>query len=112
MLTYDIWESVDGPGQFAELYDQASNKWSSVSPSDRTARGVIPPSSSAALGYELGPLMLVRGHGIEGRVFAIGATGHTALYSPSRKFWAPGPDIVGTLGGVTRCSAPPTHRRR
>ena len=96
-----IFESVDRPGQFAELYDQASNKWISVSPSDRTARGVIPPLSSAALGYELGPLMLVRGQGIEGRVFAIGTNGHTALYSPSRKLWAPGPDIVGTLGGVS-----------
>lgn len=100
VLTYDIFESVNRPGQFAELYDQASNKWISVSPSDRTARGVIPPLSSAALGYELGPLMLVRGHGIDGRVFAIGTNGHTALYSPSRKLWAPGPDIIGTVGGV------------
>lgn len=101
VLTYDIWESVDRPGQFAEVYDQASNKWISASPSDRTARGVIPPLSSVALGYELGPLMLVRGHGIDGRVFAIGTNGHTALYSPSRKLWSPGPDIVGTVGGVS-----------
>ncbi|HEU4373242.1 MAG TPA: kelch repeat-containing protein [Telluria sp.] len=100
VLTYDLWESVDRSGQFAEFYDQASNKWTGVSPSDRTARGVIPPLSSAALGYELGPLLLVRGHGIDGRVFAVGATGHTALYSPSRKLWAAGPDIVGTVGGV------------
>jgi hypothetical protein len=99
VLTYDIFESVNRGGQFAEFYDQASNKWTSASPSDRTARGVIPPLSSAALGYELGPLMLVRGHGIDGRVLAIGATGHTGLYSPSRKLWSPGPDIVGTVGG-------------
>jgi hypothetical protein len=101
VLTYDLFESVNRPGQFAEYYDQASNKWNSVSPSDRTARGVIPPLSSAALGYELGPLMLVRGHGIDGRVFAIGATGHTGLYSPSRKLWSAGPDIVGSVGGVS-----------
>lgn len=101
VLTYDIFESVDRPGQFAEVYDQSANRWLSVSPSDRSARGVIPPLSSAALGYELGPLMLVRGHGIDGRVLAIGATGHTGLYSPSRKLWSAGPDIVGTVGGVS-----------
>jgi hypothetical protein len=99
VLTYDIFESVDRSGQFAELYDQKTNSWKSVSPSDRTARGSIPPLSSVALGYELGPLVNVRGHGPEGRVFAIGATGHTALYSPSRNRWAAGPDIMGSVGG-------------
>jgi hypothetical protein len=37
---------------------------------------------------------------VEGRIFSIGATGHTALYSPSTNVWAAGPDITGVLGGI------------
>lgn len=99
VMTYDIFESVDHSGQYAELYDPATNTWTSVSPSDSSARGSIPKLSSVPLGYELGPLVRVRGHGVEGRIFAIGATGHTALYSPSTNTWAAGPDITGVLGG-------------
>ncbi len=100
VMTYDIFESVDHPGQYAELYDPATNTWASASPSDGSAHGTIPQLSSVALNYELGALVRVRGHGVEGRIFAIGATGHTALYSPSTKSWTPGPDITGTFGGV------------
>jgi hypothetical protein len=99
VITYDIFESVDRSGQYAELYDQASNSWTSISPSARTARGAIPQLSSAALGYELGPLVRVRAPGVEGRIFTIGATGHTALYSPSTNTWMAGPDVIGVLGG-------------
>ena len=96
VLTYDIFESVDQSGQYAELYDPATNTWTSISPSDGSAGGSIPKLS---FGSELGPLLRVRGNGKEGRIFAIGATGHTALYSPSTNTWVPGPDITGMLGG-------------
>jgi hypothetical protein len=99
VMTYDIFESVDQSGQYAELYDPATKTWTSISPSDGSAGGSIPKLSSVALGYELGPLLRVRGNGVEGRIFAVGTTGHTALYSPSTNTWAPGPDITGMLGG-------------
>lgn len=99
VLTYDIFESVDHSGQFAEVYDPVANAWQSVSPSDSTAGGSIPPLSSVALGYELGPLLNVPANGANSQVFAIGATGHTALYSPKTNTWTPGPDIMGVLGG-------------
>jgi len=57
--------------------------------------------SSAPLGYEIGPFLKVRGHGVRGQIFGIGATGHTALYSPSINTWTPGPDVRGTLGATT-----------
>lgn len=95
VLTYDIFKSVATGGSYAERYDPASNTWSSISPSDGTAQGVIPLLSSPAVGYELGPL--VRLH--DDRIFIVGATGHTALYTPSTNTWAAGPDVMGTLGG-------------
>lgn len=99
VLTYDIFQSVDHAGQYAETYDPTTNTWSSVSPSDSSALGSIPALSSVALGYELGPALIVRGNGANGRAFVVGATGHTALYSPATNTWAPGPDVMGTLGG-------------
>jgi Kelch motif len=99
VMTYDIFESVDQSGQYAELYDPATKTWTSISPSDGSAAGSIPELSSVAVGYELGPLLRLPGNGEEGRIFAIGATGHTALYSPSSNTWAHGPDITGVLGG-------------
>ncbi len=47
------------------------------------------------MGFELGPLLRLQ----DGRIFVIGATGHTALYDPSTNNWAAGPDIIGTLNG-------------
>jgi len=95
VLTYDLFQSVATSGSYAERYDHATNTWSSISPSDGTAFGFIPQLSSAAIGFELGPLVRL----CDGRIFAIGATGHTALYTPSTNTWAAGPDIIGTLGG-------------
>lgn len=95
VVTYDIFESIATRGSYAERYDPASNTWSSISPSDGTALGFIPQLSSPAVGYELGPL--VRLH--DDRIFVVGATGHTALYTPSTNTWAAGPDVMGTLGG-------------
>jgi Kelch motif len=95
VLTYDIFFSVTNNGSYAEIYDPGSNSWSSISPSDGTANGFIPQLSSANVNFELGPLIRLRG----GRVFVIGATGHTALYTPSTNTWAAGPDILGTFMG-------------
>jgi hypothetical protein len=36
----------------------------------------------------------------------MGATGHTALYTPSTNTWAAGPDIMGTLSGNPALFAP------
>jgi hypothetical protein len=49
------------------------------------------------MGYELGPLLRLQ----DGRIFVIGATGHTALYTPSTNTWVGGPDIVGSLSGYS-----------
>jgi hypothetical protein len=97
VLTYDIFQSVATSGSYAEQYDPATNTWSSLSPSDGTASGFIPQLSSAALGAELGPLLRLQ----DGRIFAIGATGHTALYTPSTNTWVAGPDIIGSLSGTS-----------
>jgi hypothetical protein len=98
VLTYDLFRSVATVGSYAETYDPTTGNWSSVSPSDGSAAGVIPQLSSQALGSELGPLIRLQ----DGRILAIGATQHTALYNPSTTplpTWEAGPDIVGTLNG-------------
>ena len=96
VVTYDLFQSIATNGSYAERYDPATNTWSSISPSDGTASGFIPQLSSRALGSELGPLVRL----CDGRIFVIGATGHTALYTPSRNSWAAGPDVIGTLAGA------------
>jgi len=93
VLTYDLFQSIRTGGAYAEHYHPTTNTWSSLSPSDGTAAGTIPQLSSSALGAELGPLLRLQ----DGRVFAIGATGHTALYDPAANAWSAGPDAIGTL---------------
>jgi hypothetical protein len=95
VLTYDLFRSVATGGGYAERYIPSANAWVSISPSDGTASGFIPLLSNTHVGFELGPL--VRLH--DGRIFVIGATGHTALYSPQANTWTAGPDIVDTLNG-------------
>lgn len=100
VLTYDLFESVDHSGQYAELFDPSTKTWSSISPSDGSAGGAIPALSSVATGYEVGPFLKVRGHDNQGQIFGIGATGHTALYAPTTKTWTAGPDVMGTIGAT------------
>jgi uncharacterized protein (TIGR03437 family) len=95
VLTYDIFESESQGRGYAERYDPVANTWTSISPSDGTANGVLPVLSSTAVGNELGPMLRL----YDNRVFVIGANGHTALYTPATNTWAAGPDIMGTLGG-------------
>ena len=95
VLNYDLFKSIATSGSYAERYIPATNTWVGISPSDGTASGFIPQLSSPQVGFELGAI--VRLH--DGRIFVLGATGHTALYTPSTNTWAGGPDIVGTLNG-------------
>jgi hypothetical protein len=95
VLTYDLFQSINTNGAYAEIFNSANNTWSSVSPSDGTATGTIPQLSSSAIGFELGPALRLH----DGRVFIIGATGHTALYNVSANNWSAGPDVIGNLNG-------------
>jgi len=97
ILTYDIFQSVGTGGGYAELFNPATNTWSSISPSDGHAPGTLPLLSSSAVGYEQGAAVRL----CDGRIFVIGAgagsplTAHTALYTASTNTWAAGPDIPG-----------------
>jgi hypothetical protein len=95
ILTYDIGQSTSTGESYAEVYDPSRNEWSSISPADGSAHGTFPLLSSSATGYELGPSLRL----LDGRSFLVGATGHTALYTPSTNTWAAGPDIMGSLHG-------------
>jgi len=95
ILTYDIGQSSRTGSSYAEVYDPVANSWSGISPADGTAKGAFPLLSSEAAGYEIGPSLRL----LDGRSFLIGATGHTALYTPATNTWAAGPDIMGTLNG-------------
>jgi hypothetical protein len=97
ILEYDIFKSIASGSGYAERYNPATNTWSSVSPADGSANGIIPLLSSAAVGFELGPAVRLA----DGRIFVIGATQHTALYTPSTNTWAAGPDIMATLSGLS-----------
>jgi hypothetical protein len=96
LLNYDLFQSIKTGGSYAEKYNPATNTWSSISPSDGSANGSIPQLSSPATEYELGPLLRLQ----DGRIFIIGATGHTALYTVSTNTWAAGPDILGTYNAA------------
>ncbi|MDR3633479.1 MAG: Ig-like domain-containing protein, partial [Isosphaeraceae bacterium] len=83
ILTYDVF----APGK-AQRYIPSQNQW--------VETGATPPLplTSAAVGFELGPAFLLP----DGRVFYLGATGHTAYYTPSTDSWTQGPDIPNGLG--------------
>jgi hypothetical protein len=105
VLVYDLFRSIGNdfgnqlgaPGFYAEMYNPTTNAWIDISPSDGTANatGTMPQLSSVALGYEMGPSLLMN----NGNVFLVGATGHTALYNPKTNTWSPGPDVMGSLNG-------------
>ena len=76
------------------MYNPTANAWSSISPADGSARGVLPVLTSSVLGFELGPILRLQ----DGRAFVIGANGHTALYEPSTNTWAGGPDTPSGFG--------------
>jgi hypothetical protein len=77
----------------AEKYIPATDKWVSAGSTKATL-----PQACAGLGAEIGPAILLP----DGRVFAIGATGNTGLYTPpptslgsaSPGTWASGPTLT------------------
>ena len=95
ILTYDIGPTINTGQSYAEVYDPVANVWSGISPADGSANGTLPLLTSVASDYEIGPSLRL----LDGRSFLIGATGHTALYTPATNTWAAGPDIMGTLNG-------------
>ena len=83
----------------AQKYIIATNQWFSAGNTGQTLPGNpvnVPPTI-----YEMGPQILLP----DGRVFAIGASGHTALYTPPTTVptdpgtWAPGPDFPADVNG-------------
>jgi len=78
---------------WAEKYVAPANKWMSA--------GKLPVDLVEAASIEIGPAVLLP----DGRVFCIGATGHTALYKPPTVAnqpgtWKAGPDFPA-IGGKT-----------
>ena len=96
VINYDLFESAAKGESYAEIYNPETGAWKSISPSDGSAHGAIPQLSGASVGFELGPVLRLQ----DGRMIVIGATQHTALYTPSTNTWAAGPDIMGTLNGI------------
>lgn len=92
ILTYDIYKSLDANEGYAELYNPAANKWSSISPGDGTAHGTL-PLLTLGDSDEIGPVLRL----LDGRIFQVGANGLTALYTPSTNTWKAGPKIDGTI---------------
>ncbi|MBS0417058.1 MAG: hypothetical protein JSR66_05060 [Proteobacteria bacterium] len=95
ILNYDLFQSIATNSGYAEKYNPATGDWTSISPADGTARGTLPVLSDPEVGYELGPILRL----LDGRALVIGANQHTALYSPSKNSWAPGPDMRADLTG-------------
>jgi hypothetical protein len=100
ILSVDINGSV---ANAAQRYVPQLNQWV---PSGTTPAPLATDASYGNLQAEIGPGILLP----DGRVFWIGATGHTALYSPSTTLtgtgtWTAGPDIPagpdGTPMGAT-----------
>lgn len=87
ILSYDIFAS-----QHAQKYIPSLQQWVDA--------GTLPAALQDGLS-ELGPALLLP----DGRAFFVGASGHTALYTPGANVtdpgsWAAGPDIPGGLGAV------------
>jgi len=76
----------------AERYVPSTNSW--------VAAGQTPdplPQPCPGLVGEIGPAILLP----DGRVFAIGASGNTALYSPAANTWARGPKLTDATGATS-----------
>jgi hypothetical protein len=83
----------------AQKYVIATNQWVSAGNTGPTLPGN--PVNVPPIIYEMGPQILLP----DGRVFAIGASGHTALYTLPTTVptdpgtWAPGPDFPADANG-------------
>ena len=97
VLTIDCLGQRDGAGSSSERY--LKDAW--------VANGVTPKSLVETASIEVGPAVLLT----DGTVFAVGATGATARYTPGvdpdeAGVWATGPDVpLGGLDGQTKMGA-------
>ncbi|HEV2545757.1 MAG TPA: hypothetical protein VGU20_00310 [Stellaceae bacterium] len=78
----------------AERYVPSQKRWISAGSVPEAADLIY--TSAAIGGSEIGPAILMN----DGRVFAIGASGHTAIYNSATGTWAPGPDIKDSTGDL------------
>jgi hypothetical protein len=82
VLSYDVFNDVDHGQSTAQRYIPSTGTWVDA--------GTVPVDlSSSALGYELGGATMLP----DGRAWYVGATGHTAIYTPSTNTWTAGPDL-------------------
>jgi hypothetical protein len=72
----------------SELYDPLTGKWTS-------AGSTVTLLADTFRSSEMGPQVLRP----DGTVFAVGATGHTAIYNSNSKKWSAGPDFPATING-------------
>ncbi len=87
----------------AEKYDPATDQWVSAgnTPSPLTLSGLTDPATGNPVNIsEIGPAVVLP----NGHLFAVGGTGHTALYTqptnPAQAgSWAPGPDFPADTSG-------------
>jgi hypothetical protein len=87
ILSYDIFSSISQAIGHAQRYVPSSGTWVDA--------GTLPALlSTAALGDELGPALLLP----DGRVWQVGATNNTALYNPTTNTWAAGPSFPANRG--------------
>ncbi len=98
ILTYDVFQSISGNTGYAERDvftpgSPGSFAWSSITPGAGST-GLLPLLSSTALAQQLGPMIRLQ----DDRILAIGANGHTAIYTPSTGAWVQGPDITNKGG--------------
>jgi hypothetical protein len=94
ILSYDVFNSTNTPtsDSSAQRYIPSKNQW--VATGNLTnAAGQPLTLTSADVGFELGPAMLLP----DGRVIQFGGTGTTAYYTPSTDTWTQGPDIPDSL---------------
>jgi autotransporter-associated beta strand protein len=110
VLSYDISASA-AAGQFlAQRYvpaglplpngNTSSGQWVDASPPP----GIVPILSDASVGYELGAIVRLA----DGRMFVLGANGHTAFYTPATGTWTAGAAVnadLPVLGGVQLVAA-------
>jgi len=84
-LAYSIFASLNSGTGEAQRYIPSTGQW--------VKTGVVPVALSDTNDYEIGGAVLLP----DGRVFQIGASGHTAYYTPSTNAWTAGPDLPNNL---------------
>jgi hypothetical protein len=100
VFVYDVFFSISAQSGHAEVYDPKANSWSGRSPADGSASGTLPILSTSAVGDEMGPTMTLRSPKHKGQVLAVGADGHTALFTVGTKVWKALPDLMDKVNGV------------